>query len=202
MKISKIFLVIFIILFFRIEAHTQCPDGYTRDSVEVTIGNCVIKTYYCYLCSDVGEGLKFSNIEYLIPNSCIDYLDAIRSQLKEKSLSEMINRMIEIDCILPCDSPGWHLIVNEYKDMGCRRLVNEVENASFRLLPCIGTAICVLQYKLCVEILNGVPTIIKEPIGFYQNQGDLCPYLNIPPIPSNPPNGWMSDCFVWDVCGF
>ena len=204
-RFITLIVVIFTVFAFVQSETKACPDGYTKDSVEVDIGTCHVKAYFCYICQDIYPGLEIVNIEYLIPNDCINNLDVIKSQLKDKVYHEIIVRMMEIpNCIKPCDDEEPPSVTyTVIKDIACKKLVNDIPNECFHLVECsYEYSRCVYKFGICVEIINGQPELSTEFIDSWMEQTDTCPNYTFPEIPLYPPNGWTSDCFFFDSCEF
>lgn len=203
-KFMVLLVVIFIVFAFAQSEIKACPPGYVRDSVEVDIGTCHIKAYFCYLCQEIDPGLDIQKIEYLIPDECIDDLDVFKSQMKDEVYHEILLKLMLIPlCIKPCDDPMYDVFFTRISEIECKKLVNDIPNECFHLVECDEAySKCVYLYALCVEIVNGDPVLTAVPITSWMDQTETCPNNTFPEIPLYPTNGWESDCFFFDYCGF
>ncbi len=206
MKIYRIYIVIIslIVLFLTTDNANSCPLGYSEDNVSVTYNDCTINVKFCYLCAAIGVGFDIKIVEYDIPNNCLDSVLYYRYKFDSVAHQNILKRLMQVSgCLKPCSDPGWQIHVAEISSVECKKLVNDVPNAMFHLISCESTAVCHKMYKVCVTFNENGEAILNYLFdNSFIEPGADCPWLEIPPIPNEIPDGWTSDCFVWGTCSF
>jgi hypothetical protein len=204
MKISKILILLLLILFSINSLKASCPSGYQEQTVSFTVNsNCTIKIKFCYYCSSVGVGFDIIKQEYTIPDECLDYVASHPQEVKNEADIAILNYLMTVNgCIKPCNYPNWQLHIAVISELECKKFRLDLLLQEVQLLNCEGSGTCIKYYKVCVSIVNGIPTLTYLPDCTEEIPGDECP-LTIPPdIPENAPDGWTSECFLWGNCGF
>lgn len=204
MKLIKYTLVVLIITSIKLFA--TCPQGYQEATAYFTINNCQCSITFCFYCSDVGVGFDLIKSSYTIPadSNCLSYILNHQYEFDTTANNAMFRKLIDVsNCIKWCNDPGYTISIADVHQFKCAYLQNDVINAVFHIYPCESSYTCTLFYKLCVSLdENGQLTINKIPLNSQITPGDNCPWIGIPQIPDNIPDGWTSECFTWGYCGF
>ncbi|MBL7973293.1 MAG: hypothetical protein JNJ85_00175 [Candidatus Kapabacteria bacterium] len=183
-------------------AQSACPSGWLGP-YPVTINykpGCIISFWYCY--SNIGGVVK-TRVEYAPATyGCLEDF------LKDPSHNYLLAKAMVYDLGTVQYNPiGQHIvppcstltsITVTFESVVCKYLQNNASQGVMYVRDCLAAGVCRRSYQSCIDFTTDPPTPVLNQIGIELDGSSSCQEdFPIPPI--DPPDGWISPCFM-DPC--